>query len=260
MRKYLTGFILLFYMQFSYTQVNNANIPDYADEEVDFSVKYGILKIGEAHLDFHIDQNCHGANIQVYARSTGIIKFFKDILFKYQCCMDTITGLPFSDSRILIEDDYVDISTVYYDHLSREDSSLVYSTKTDTVVVPKNIFDLLSGFYHYRTNCLNDKLPLDHTFSATTFFIDEVWDLKIRYCGKETVKTVYGPIECLKIKPVTIIGHFFHTADAMSIWLANYGRYIPVKFTVDLKLGTLVGNISGYRFEGVENKIESMIE
>ena len=152
------------------------------------------------------------------------------------------------------------ISVLYIDHLSREDSSLVYSTKTDTVVVPKNIFDLLSGFYHYRTNCLNDKLPLDHTFSATTFFIDEVWDLKIRYCGKETVKTVYGPIECLKIKPVTIIGHFFHTADAMSIWLANYGRYIPVKFTVDLKLGTLVGNISGYRFEGVENKIESMIE
>ena len=28
--------------------------------------------------------------------------------------MDTLTGLPVSDSRILIEGDYVDINTVYY--------------------------------------------------------------------------------------------------------------------------------------------------
>lgn len=251
MRRLLTGLVLLFFIQWSYSQVDHRNIQDFTDEEVDFTVKYGIFKIGEAHLDFHIDRNCRGANIQAYARSVGILKFFKDILFKYECCMDTATGLPFSDSRTLIEGDYVDISTVYYDHLSREDSSVVYSIKTDTVVVPKNIYDLLSGFYHYRTNYLGDKLPADHTVSTTTFFIDEVWDLKIRYCGKETVNTIYGPVECLKIKPLTIIGHFFRTSDAMSIWFANNGEYLPVKFAVDLKLGSLIGNISDYRCENV---------
>ena len=137
--------------------------------------------------------------------------------YRYECCMDTATGLPISDSRILIEGDYVDISTVYYDHLSRKDSSLVYSKKTDTIVVPKNIYDLLSGFYHYRANYLEDNMPLNHSISTTTFFIDEIWDLTIRYCGKDTINTKYGLIECLKIKPVTIIGHFFRTSDAVSI-------------------------------------------
>jgi hypothetical protein len=162
--------------------------------------------------------------------------------------MDTTTGLPYSDSRILIEGDYVDISTVYYDHFSREDSFLIYSIKTDTVVVPKNIYDILTGFYHYRFDYLDNKLPQDNIVSTTTFFIDKVWDLKIRYCGKETINTIYGPIECLKIKPLTIIGHFFRTSDAMTIWFANNKEYLPVKFSVDLKLGSLVGNISGYRF------------
>jgi len=255
MRGFLIGLVFIFCFQFSFAQGIQLNIPDYPDETVDFSVKYGIFKIGEAHIDFHIDQNCNGANIQAYARSAGIFKFFKDIFFKYECCMDTATGLPFSDSRTLIEGDYVDISTVYYDHLSREDSSLVYSLKTDTVVVPKNIFDLLSGFYNYRSNYLGSKLPPDNIVSTTTFFIDRVWDLQIRFCGKEIINTIYGPIECLKIKPLTIIGHFFRTSDAMSIWFANDGGYLPVKFSVDLKLGTLVGTISDYKSERVKYKM-----
>jgi hypothetical protein len=61
------------------------------------------------------------------AKSSGLLKLFRDIHFRYECCMDTLTGLPITDSRILIEDDYVDINTVYYDHLSRKDSSLIYS-------------------------------------------------------------------------------------------------------------------------------------
>jgi hypothetical protein len=161
--------------------------------------------------------------------------------------MDTATGLPSSDSRILIDGDYTDINTVYYDHLLRNDSSLIYSRKTDTVVVPKNIYDLLSGFYKYRANYLGGNMPPEYTVTTTTFFIDNVWDLTIRYCGKETIDTKYGPIECLKVKPVTLIGHFFRTTDAMTVWFANDGNYLPVKFSIDLRLGTLVGIISDFR-------------
>jgi len=210
-------------------------------------LKYGILKIGEAEIEHSFDIKCHGKYIYADAKSTGLLKLFKDIHFRYESCMDTLTGLPITDSRILIEGSYADISTVYYDRESRKDSTVVYSRKTDTLVVPKNIYDLLSGFYLYRTNYLRDNLPLDHTVHTTTFFIDKVWDLTIRYCGNEVINTIYGPLECIKVKPVTIIGHFFRTSDAMTIWFANKGRYIPVKFTLDLKVGTLYGNITDYK-------------
>ena len=112
-------------------------------------------------------------------QTAGCLKTPVNVHFRYECCMDTSTGLPISDSMILIECDYVDISTVYYDHLSRKDSSLIYSKKTDTIVGPKNIYDILSGFYHYRANYLGDNLPLNHSVSTTTFFIDEIWDLTV---------------------------------------------------------------------------------
>jgi len=244
----LTGGLILFVcFQYSFSEKPRSEITSYPNEEVDFSLKYGIFKIGVAHVELSFNQNCSGAYLQAEAKSSGLFKFIKDIHYRYECCMDTATGFPVSDSRILIEGDYVDINTVYYDHLSRKDSSIIYSKNTDTVVVPKNIYDLLSGFYHYRTNYLGDNLPLNHTVTTTTFFIDKVWDLRITYCGKEAINTNYGYVECLLVKPVTVIGHFFRTSDAMTIWFANNGKHIPVKFSIDFKLGTLTGNITDYK-------------
>lgn len=256
MKRSLICLFLLYCFQFSFTQKANLKVPFYPKESIDFSVKYSFLKIGEAHVDYNLDQNCSGAHIVAYVRSIGLMKFFKDIFFKYECCMDTVTGLPALDSRILIEGDYTDISTVYYDHLSRKDSSLIYSRKTDTVVVPKNIHDLLSGFYKYRANYLGGNMPPDYTVTTTTFFIDNVWDLTIRYYGKETIDTKYGPIDCLKVKPVTIIGHFFRTTDAVTVWFANDGYYLPVKFSIDLRLGTLVGIISNFKSANPSFKLD----
>jgi hypothetical protein len=247
MRILLVGLVTFICLQYLCSQKTGLKVPYYPNETADFSLYYGIFKIGEAHLGFGYDKKCPGAHIVAYAKSIGLFKIIKNIHFRYECCMDTATGLPVSDSRILIEGDYVDISTVYYDHSSRKDSSLVYSKKTGTVVVPKNTYDLLSGFYNYRKNYLSDNLPLNYSVTTTTFFIDEIWDLTIRYCGKETINTKYGPMECLLVKPVTIIGYFFRTSDAMSIWITNNGKYIPVKFSVDLKIGTLYGNITDYK-------------
>lgn len=227
----------------SNAQITRDVIPYYPDETIDYSLKYGFFKIGEAHLEFNYDRGCKGAYILAYAKSSGLLKLFKNIFYQYECCMDSTTGLPITDSRILIEGDYSDKSTVYYDHLSRKDSSLVFSRNTGTLVVPKNIYDLLSGFYYYRANYLRSELPMYHSFTTTTFFIDEVRDLTVTYCGKESIRTTYGTIECLKVKPVTIVGHFFRTSDAMTIWFADQGEYIPVKFEINFKLGTLYGDI-----------------
>ena len=255
MRSFLAGLVSFICFQYSFSQKTSPEIPYYTSEAVDYSLKYGFFKIGEARVEFSFDQKCSGGFIQAYAKSTGLVKLFKDIYYRFECCMDTASGFPVKDSRILIEGDYVDTSTVYYDHWTRKDSSLIYSKKTDTIVGPKSIYDLLSGFYHYRANYLGDNLPLNHTINTTTFFIDKIWDLTIRYCGKETINTEYGPIECLKVKPVTIIGHFFRTSEAMTIWFTNSGKHIPVKFSIEFKIGTLSGNITDFRSFTINDKV-----
>jgi hypothetical protein len=256
-RKYILILVLFLSFQYSFSEKPKSEIVYFPNERVDFSLNYGIFKIGDAHIEFSTDPKCPGACIHVDAGSSGLLKLFKDIHYRYECCMDTLTGLPISDSRILIENDYVDVDTVYYDHVSRKDSSLIYSHNTDTLAVPKNIYDLLSGFYHYRINHLIDNQPMGHTVTTTTFFIDKIWNLTIIYWGKEIVNTIYGPMECHKVKPVTVIGHFFRTSDAMTIWFAKGREFIPVKFSIDLKIGTFYGEISDYKSKNGINKLDN---
>jgi hypothetical protein len=247
LRKLIAGLVLFVCFQYSFSEKPGSEFTSFPNERIEYSLKYGIFKIGESQVEFGFDRKCSGAYIHADAESSGLMKLFRNIHFRYECCLDTLTGLPVSDSRTLIEGDYVDINTVYYDHVSRKDSSLIYSKKTDTLAVSKNIYDILSGFYHYRANYLGNNLLPNSTVTIKTFFIDKPWDLTIRYCGEEIVSTDFGPIKCIKVKPVTIIGHFFRTSDAMTIWLTNNEKHIPLKFSIELKIGTLYGEITGYK-------------
>ena len=72
MRMFLTGLVSFICFQFLFSQKTNLEIPHYPNETVDFSLKYGIFKVGEAHLEFSYDQKCPGAYIQAYAKSSGL--------------------------------------------------------------------------------------------------------------------------------------------------------------------------------------------
>jgi hypothetical protein len=161
--------------------------------------------------------------------------------------MDPNTGLPVTSTRKIREGDYTNNNIVFYFHTLREDSSIVYSETIDSVVVPKNIYDILTGFFHFRSNYLIPNLPGFSTVVIKTFFVDEIWDLTIRYAGKETIETIYGKKECLKLMPVTEVGQFFKTQNDMTIWVTNDKRMIPIKIHLDLKVGSLTAELKSYK-------------
>lgn len=221
-------------------------IPDFRQEIMRYNLKYSIFNVGEAYIEFKTNENCDGAWLNAEARSSGLLKFIKDVHYKFESCMDTLTGLPSVASRIIREDDFENLNEVQYFHKLRADSSIIYSLETDSVVVPKNILDILTGFYHFRANNITDNIQEGHIDTVTTYFIDEVWDLIIRFAGEETINTKYGPVKCYKYMPVTQVGRYFKTEDDLSIWVTATGKHIPVKLQVELKLGSFIAELESY--------------
>jgi hypothetical protein len=222
-------------------------IPCYPGELMSYDLRMGLITLGKAEISFASDSIDCGAFIYVSAKSVGFAKFIKDIEYTFNACMDQNTGLPKTSTRIIREAEYTNNNIVYYYHNLRPDSSIVYSNTIDSLVVPKDIFDILTGFYHFRTNYLNPGTGNFGTVIIKTFFIDAIWDLTIRYAGKETIETKYGKKECLKIMPVTQVGKFFDSTDDMTIWVTNDKQMIPVKIYVDLKVGSLTADLVKYK-------------
>ncbi len=234
-------------------------IPYYPGERMSYNLRMGLITLGEAEISFVSDSISCGSFIHASAKSVGIARFIKDIEYTFNACMDPNTGLPKTSTRIIREGEYTNNNIVYYYHNLRPDSSIVYSKKIDSLVVPKDIFDILTGFYHFRSNYLKPGTDNFGTVVIKTFFIDAIWDLTIRYAGKETIETKYGKKECLKIMPVTKVGAFFTSTDDMTIWVTNDKQMIPVKIYVDMKVGSLTADLVKYkapRYKSRRNKVK----
>jgi hypothetical protein len=239
-------FLLIIYVN-AFCQHDGNKIPDYKNERIDYVIKYGLVKIGYAQLGFSTHKECSQVYIFAEAKSCPWLTLFFDIKYRYESCMDTLSGLPIYDSRILIEDDYVDKNTSYYFRDNSDDFCIIYSDKTDSIKAPYITYDYLTSIYHFRANYINDKLPKFYKKNYTMFFIDEVRKLNFTYHGITEIKTIHGKIECLIIKPETLVGHFFNSNEAMTIWVSNDGNYIPYRFCLKLKLGTIQGELLNYR-------------
>lgn len=230
-----------------YSQERAANVPSYPNELIEYSLSYGVFHVGTAHIEYKSKRNCGGAHIEAQLKTGGWAKVFKDVKYRFESCMDTLTGLPIVARREIIEKDFVDLNEVSYYYTLREDSSLIYSKNTDSLVVPLNIFDIVTGFYHYRSNIMHDSMEMGQIDTVTTFFVDEVWDLVMRYVGKETVETDIGEIKCLKFMPRTSVSRFFSGNDDLILWVTDNKLHVPVKMYVNFKIGSLTATIKKYK-------------
>ncbi len=225
----------------------SVEVPDYIDESMHYRLKYGILNIGFASISFMEDPGRLSGSIKAEARSSGWIRIFKNLNYCFECCMDITTGLPNSANINLKDGKDSTNSTLIFDQNSRSDSTIVFCDKSGKHVVQKNIYDILTGFYHFRENSINENVSKKEDIVVKTFFMGELWDLRIRHAGQEIVNTKCGKLTCDKYNPVTVIGRYFHNDDDMSVWFTQDEIPIPAKIRLNLKLGSIHSELIEYQ-------------
>ena len=78
-----------------------------------------------------------------------------------------------------------------------------------------------------------DKIPF------SMFLDNQVYDLYIRYVGKETIKTKYGKFRAIKIKPLLIKGTIFEGGEKMTVWISDDANHIPVRVESPISVGSV---------------------
>ena len=222
-------------------------VPDYSGEILQYQLKYGIFHIGYATISFLEAEDTCGIHILSEARSTGLAKLIKNVDYRYEACMDQSTGLPNSALRNLRDGRYTVYNELVFDQHSRPDSAIVYSLNSGKNIVQKGIHDILTGFFHFREDQIHECRSPGDSVVIKTFFTDELWDLNIRYSEEESISTNYGQIDCIKFLPETVVGRYFRTNDAMSVWFTKDDFSIPVKIKLNLIIGALHADLVAYK-------------
>lgn len=259
MNKYLLFFfvIALLLTDTSWAKKNiNVEKQGYkAGEKLTYSLKYGFFRGGYITLSVK-DTVWHGVNTQeleLFAKSSGTIDVLFKIRDKYVSYVNPITDQPLKSIRDISEGRYRYYNEVLYDYNTlSEDSITIQSKRSGEVRVPKNIQDIVSAFYYGRRYKFNDDLKVGDIVEFTTYFSDAIFPFKIKYMGTETIKTNFGKKECYLFHPVTEVGRVFKTEEDMKIWITRDDNRIPIKLSVNLKVGSF--NCELENFEGIMKK------
>ncbi len=111
---------------------------------------------------------------------------------------------------------------------------------------------MISAFYFARTLDFSTAKE-GEVFEFPCFVDDEVWPLKIRYMGKETIKTDIGKIRCIKFRPVVQKGRVFKKEEDMNAWISDDKNRIPVRAEAKVLVGSIKMDITA--FAGLVNPL-----
>lgn len=214
-------------------------------EKLTYVLHYGFVDAGEATLELRETDMKFLERPLLQAvgkgRSLGAFKTFYKVDDHYETYFDREGVFPWIFMRRVSEGGYeFSQDYAYMQHLHQ-----VNTQKKQTHTVPAHVQDMLSAFYYARTIDYSKAKPGDE-FIIECFMDDEIWPLKMRFVGRETIKLRNGKYRCLKFQPVVQEGRIFKTNDDLNVWVTDDPNHIPVLAQAKVLVGSIKMELSGY--------------
>lgn len=219
-------------------------------EWLKFRIHYGILNASYATLHLK-SENLNG--VPVYhvignGKTTGFASIFFKVNDTYESYFDKQDGRPYKFIRKVDEGGYTKDIEVNFDY--KNDIAVLKDKKNDkkfNFAIQNDIQDLVSAFYFLRNNYRFEDLEVDKSIHLNLLYDDDgVFKFKLKYLGKEVLRTKYGKVECLKFRPYVQSGRVFKEQESLSLWVSNDDNKIPVRIQADLRVGSIKADLDGY--------------
>lgn len=215
-------------------------------EKVTFHVYYTLAGIyiygGAAHFSIRLTDynNLPAYHIVGEGNTNSFFDGFFKVRDRYESYIDTGSLQPYKFIRNIEEGSFKKAETVLFNQKNNTATS-----QTGTYNVPQCVQDVLSSIYYARNIDFNKYKPGDK-IPFSMFIDDKVYNLYIRYLGKETIKTRYGKFRAIKFKPLLIQGTIFEGGEKMEVWVTDDRNKIPVRIESPITVGSVKVDMMGY--------------
>jgi hypothetical protein len=104
----------------------------------------------------------------------------------------------------------------------------------------------VSSIYYLRNIDFN-KYKVDERIPFNLFLDNQVYNVYVKYLGKEMVKTQYGTFNAIKFKPLLLKGTIFEGGEKMTIWVTDDLNHIPVRIESAIVVGSVKADMMSFK-------------
>jgi hypothetical protein len=224
-------------------------------EELKYRVHYGWINAASIKIkvaDKPVVVNGRSTyNITANGRTYRSFDWAFKVRDHFETYLDSQSVAPLKYYKNVQEDNYKDIDMVFYDHEKQW-----MTGKKKSMEMPAYLQDIVSGTFYARTIDFN-KAEVGQTFPINIYLDQEIYDLKFKYVGKETIKTDLGKVRCIKLRPQLVVDRVFKDEDDMTIWISDDENKIPIRVKADIYVGSVKVDITSYK--GLRNNFSSKL-
>lgn len=224
-------------------------------EKLTYRLHYGFVDAGEATVEIlstnYKPEGRETWHIVGKGRSLGAFSWFFKVKDRYESYIDAKGIVPWKFVRRIEEGGYKKSQ----DYVYHQDKLTVDNGEGKMYEIPANTQDMISAFYYARTLDFSNAAEGD-IFTVKTFMDDEMFDLNIKYLGKETINLRKGKFKCLKFVPVVQEGRIFKSSEDLQVWITDDANKIPILAKADLLVGSIKMEV--VKYEGLQHPIAKL--
>jgi hypothetical protein len=217
-------------------------------EFLEYEVSYGFFDAAKATLEIKQETKDINGRKTMHVigkgRSNGALRWFFKVDDRYETYLDEDAMIPWKFVRHVREGGYKLDRSIHFDHYNNK--ATVFQKDTKDYQVKPNTQDLLSAFYYARTLELRNA-KIGQEFIINTFFDREMYPLKIKFLGKEKIKTILGEFNSLKFRPMVEKGRVFKEEEDMTLWLSDDANKVPIRLKTNLLVGSIKMDLANHK-------------
>lgn len=221
-------------------------------EKLTYKVRYGFLQAGEISIEVRPTPRTFNGrkthHIVGLGQTISAFSWFYKMSDRYDSYIDVEGVFPWEFERDLQESNY----SSHKKYRFYQDKKAVKTHKGQTYATPHGVQDMISAFYYARTFDFSRAKPGD-IFTVQSFMDEEMFDLQVKFLGRETIKTKKGKFRTLKFVPHVQEGRVFKKEESVVIWISDDANKIPVLAQADIFVGSIKIELDEY--EGIANPL-----
>lgn len=246
MKKYILLIFVLIFTTITFSQ--EKKVAYKSGEWLRYKMSFsGWLRAGSAILEIK-EKEFNGKKV-FHTKGTGWtsgpIKWFFKVNDTYESYFDKDSVKPYLFKRKIDEGGYKKhrITSFNYDYNTAYIQD--FTLQKDTTVTFSNVQDMMSSFYYLRNKDVS-KIKSGEEIELDMFMDSQVYPFKLRFLGREVLKTKFGKVKTLVFRPLVQSGRVFKAQESVTIWITDDLNKIPIKMKADLSVGSLRAELEQY--------------
>ena len=221
-------------------------------EKLTFDLNYGFVTAGVAVMYIPKIKKISGRNayhVTFEVNSVPSFDMFYKVRDRYETYIDVEGLFPWRFEQHIREGGYTRDFSAFFDQRKG-----IAKTSEGEYEIPKYVNDIMSAFYYARTFDYSN-MKVNDLMHLQNFYKDKVYDLDVRYLGKETIDVPAGKFDCIIVEPLVKEGGLFKHEGNIIIWLTDDELKLPVKVRTKIIVGYVEAKLTDY--EGLAGKLTS---